>query len=144
VGTSSFDHHPNDPARRPDLQLLSDRALGDGDEAVCGDARRGDGVPAMAALSFEIAQPVSDAMNDLGCRFIDGRGRTRGRAADDACTLQRDGTYRFVGAESRIQFCATVSRALGLPDGDTRLRVRLRDAAGRVGASRDIVVRSQD
>ena len=143
VGLSSFDHDPNDPEQRPDLQLLADRPLGDGSAAVCGTSPGTlGGVAAVPSLSFDVTQPISDAINDIGCHFIDGRGRTRGRFANSGCVRYANGIYRFADDASRVEFCATMTKQAAFPPGDTRLKVRLRNLGGRTGAERELIVRT--
>ena len=143
VGSSSFDHDPDNPGRRPDVQILTDRHLGNGSAEVCGHSvSTFGGVQAVPSLGFEVTQPVSAAINDFGCRFIDGTGRPRGRLPNSACVLSEGGVYQFATAQSQIQFCATVSRQAEFSVGDTRLRVRLRNVDGQTGGIREIIVRS--
>ena len=66
VGTTLFNSAANNPSRRPDLQIVVDHNLGDGDRAVCNDDF---GVPAVDPPSFALVQSISDALNDLACRF---------------------------------------------------------------------------
>jgi len=142
VGSSSFNHNPGDPGALPDLQLISDRPLGDGSAVVCDNMPpEFGGVP--AAPSFDVTQPISDAINDFGCRFVDGSGDPGGRLANAACVLYRDGEYRFANSQSQIQFCSTVSRPVAFPKGNTRLRVRLRDLNGRTGEIRELILHSE-
>jgi hypothetical protein len=144
VGSSSYNHDPFDPGTRPDLQIIADRRLGDGSGEVC-DNMPPDfgGIPAVSPLSFDVTQPISNAINDFGCRFVDGTGVPGGRLANGACVLYPDGEYRFAVAQSQIQFCATVSRPMEFLAGETRLMVRLRNIAGQTGATRTIIVRSE-
>lgn len=144
VGTSSFNYDPGDPSVRPDLQMVADRPLGNGSGMVC-DNMPPDfgGVPAVSPPSFDVSQTISNAINDFGCRFVDGSGNPGGRQANSACVLFPDGEYRFAISQSQVQFCATVSRPMIFPKGDTLLSVRLRNAAGAVGEIRQIVVRSE-
>lgn len=144
VGSSSFNYDPDDAGARPDLQIIADRSLGNGSGEVC-DNMPPDfgGVPAISPPNFDVTQPISDAINDFGCRFVDGSGNPGGRQANSACVLFPDGEYRFANQQSQIQFCSTVSRPMIFPKGDTLLTVRLRNAAGAIGETRQIIVRSQ-
>jgi hypothetical protein len=144
VGTSSFDYEPGDAGTRPDLQIIANRPLGNGSGAVC-DNMPPDfgGIPATSPESFDFTQPITEAINDLGCRFVDGSGNPGGRQANSACVLYLDGEYRFANAQSQIQFCATVSRPMSFSRGDTMLSVRLRNAAGVTGEIGRIIVRSE-
>lgn len=144
VGSTSYDHDPSNPARLPDLQLLVNRELGDGSPKVCDNSPPDfGGVPAVPSLNFDVTQPISNAINDVGCRFVDGTGVPGGRLANGACILYPDGEYRFAIAQSQIQFCATVSRPMSFPKGDTRLKVRLRNVGGHTGGVREIIIRSE-
>ena len=72
VGTSVFDSVAGDPGRRPDLQPLIDRPLGNGSPAVCDES----GVPATTPADFSLTQPIADALNDLSCRFLVATAQT--------------------------------------------------------------------
>lgn len=127
---------------RPDLQILVSRPLGDGSPTVCDndpDLVIG-GVP--ASSSFAETQPITDAINDLACRFVDGNGLTMGRSrSDDACTRFPDGSFHFVDSTSRVQFCGPIAPPFGFPAGDTVVTVRLRDQGGQVGPPASFVIR---
>jgi hypothetical protein len=142
VGFTAFNHDPDDPAVRPDLQMIVSRPLGDGSFAVCDDAFPSfGGIPSVDPPDFSELQFVSDAINDIGCRFNDGTGNPGGRGAGDACTVFPDGEFHFVDALSTVQFCARVATPFSFPIGDTVVSVRLRDVMGVVGPVRQIVVR---
>jgi len=141
VGLNAFMSDPSDPTVRPDLQVIVSRALGDGSPAVCDDMPPMiGGVP--ASLSFDVTQPISDAISDLGCRFLDGSGQPRGRdSTDNACTKFSDGTFGFVNSATRTQFCSQVGEAFEFPVGDTVVTVRVRDLTGQPGPPASFVVR---
>jgi hypothetical protein len=101
------------------------------------------GVPAVSPPNFDVNQPTSDAINDFGCRFVDGSGNPGGRPANSACVLFPNGEYRFANPQSLLEFCATMAQPMKFPKGDTLLTVRLRDVKGRTGETRQIIVRSQ-
>lgn len=144
LGQSSFEYEEGNPDARPDLQILTDRSLGDGSGAVCDNSPPDfGGVPAVSPPSFAVTQGISNAMNDLGCRFVDGSGNTAARLANGACVLFGNGEYHFVDPQSLIEYCATVSQPLRFPKGDTLLSVRLRDVKGQVGGIAQIYVRSE-
>lgn len=136
VATNMLSSVLNSPAGRPDLQMLSSRALGDGSPAVCDNSFPGEGgVPAVQPPDFAVEQTVSDALNDLGCRF---------RVFSEpgfACTQDNNGNFRFATQATTVQFCSLVTDAVTFPAGDTVLTVRLRDTAGNVGPATAIVVR---
>jgi hypothetical protein len=136
VATNVLSSVLNSPAGRPDLQLLSSRALGDGSPAVCDNSFPNEGgVPAVQPPDFAVEQAVSDALNDFGCRF-----RVFGEPGF-ACTQDNNGNFRFAGQATTVQFCSLVNDAVTFPSGDTVLTVRLRDTAGNVGPATEIVVR---
>ncbi|HUI24596.1 MAG TPA: hypothetical protein VL403_00825 [Candidatus Kryptonia bacterium] len=135
VARSIFNYDPNDPAKQPDLQLISSRPLGDGSEEVC-DSRRPNigGIPAVNPPSFKETQKVSDALNDMACRFevfVDSAS---------ACTTSKNGNFSFVNPESTTQFGMIVARAWNFPLGTTLLTVRVRDTEGNPGPTKQIRV----
>jgi len=144
IGQTAFNYDPGDAQVRPALQIISSRPLGNGSSTVC-DNQPPDfgGVPAVSPPSFEVTQPISDSINDLGCRFLDGTGSPGGRPSTDACVLQLSGEYRFANSQSQVQFCSTVSQALRFPRGDTLLTVRLANVNGVTGSPVQIIVRTE-
>jgi hypothetical protein len=142
LGISTFNYDATDPTVRPDLQIEVNRNLGNGSAAVCDNSSgHFGGVPGIDPISFDLTQMISDAMNDLGCRFDDGAGTPQGRQPDSACVLFPDGEFRFVDSTATIEFCATVTAALAFPPGDTVVTARVRDQTGTIGPERQIVVR---
>ncbi len=142
VGRSSFRWDPADPTVRPDLQIQVNRPLGNGSTEVCDNRPdRFGGVPGIDPPSFAEAPEIAEALNDFGCRFIDGSGDTLGRPPDEACVKFPDGEFRFVDPLATVEFCATISRPLAFPPGDTVVTARVRDAGGTLGPPRQIVVR---
>lgn len=136
VATNLLSTVRDSPAGRPDLQILVSRALGDGSATVCDKAFPDDGgVPAVEPADFAEEQAVSDALNDLGCRF-----RVFAEPGF-ACTQDNNGNFRFAGVGTAVQFCSLVNDAFAFPAGDTVVTVRLRDTAGNVGPAAAIVVR---
>lgn len=125
----------------PDLQMLVSRDLGNGDPTVC-DVGQG-GIAASPELMFSDDNDVTDAMNDLGCRFNDGQGNTAGRDISlEACTRSmRDFGFGFVDPTTTAQYCAEVTQSWGFQPGDTVVAARIRDRSGEVGARREIVIR---
>lgn len=142
LGQSSFTYEPGNPRSLPDLQLLASRSIGDGSSAVCDNSPPDfGGVPGVS--SYDGSQRTADAINDFGCRFVDGSGNPTARLSSGACVLYPNGEYRFVDPQSQIEYCATVSQPMRFQKGDTRLTVRLRDVKGMTGGVAQIVVRSQ-
>lgn len=124
------------PMGQPDLQMVSSNDFGDGSSAVCDESFPTlGGVPAVDPPDFGFVQSVSDALNDLSCRF------KVYQEADFACTQDGSGTFIYANGGSTIQFCTLVNDSLTLPTGDTVLSVRLRDTAARAGPTSQIVVR---
>jgi hypothetical protein len=134
VGTMTFNSQNGDPLRRPDLQIELDRPLGDGSRAVCDEG----GVPAVEPVDFSLEQRVSDALNDLACRFQVATTRNA------TCTLDSFGQSNFVSSESRAQFCFLVNGLTQFASGDTGLTVQVRDQSGRLGPARRMILRVQN
>ena len=140
VGSVTFESDPTDPNVLPDLQLLVSRALGNGSLAVCDDGPSPQpigGVPAVVPPEFGGSQVVSNAINDLACRF-DARS-----SGAQACT--RDGflNYAFTVAESKMQFCTSpgIGSELAFPLGDTIISARVLDVVGQPGMTKNIAIR---
>jgi hypothetical protein len=134
VGSTALNYDPADPTIRPDLQIITSRPLGPGGLGGCHkDPPDADGV--QAVTDFSSSQAVSDALNNFGCRFVDGAGRSLGRTPDDACLDdQMTGISHFVIPTSTIEFCTEpLPPVLAFEPGVTILSVRLRDVSGAVG-----------
>ena len=140
VGETAFDYNPQDASVRPDLQVLVSQPLGDPSPAVCDNAGLG-GIPAIDPPDFSETQVISDAINDLGCRFKNSAGDPVARGPSDACTMVQTNQVHFVDANSTVQFCARIDSEFSFPVGDTVVTARLRDADGVIGPVRQIVVR---
>jgi len=125
----------------PDLQVVVSQPLGNGSSEVCDTAGLAGGVPAVDPPRF--TEQEADAINDLGCRFVDGSGRPESRGAIDSCvSVPPTGNYGFVAADSQVQFCSPkISRTLELPPGETIVTARLRDTDGDVGDPKSLIVR---
>lgn len=138
VGSSAF---AEDGA--PDLQVQVTRPLGDGSAAVCDGAEPVfGGVPAVDPPRFEEPEAIADALNDLGCRFIDGTGQPVGRVCSLACIRFESGEFGCQsGDDAEVQFCAPVPMPLTFPAGDTLVSARVRDQAGNLGAPAQLIVR---
>jgi hypothetical protein len=128
VGKSVFSYVADDPKQQPDLQIESNRNLGDGSRAVC-DKRLPNigGIPGIPRPSFAPRQRISDALNDFACRF------ETFVESGSSCTKEANGDYSFVKPDTTTQFCMIVARAWAFPVGDTMLTVRLLDTEGNPG-----------
>jgi hypothetical protein len=119
---------PGDPKSRPDLEIEADRDMGDGSPAVCDRTRPNiGGIPGIKPPSFAETQRVSDAINDLACRF------ETFIESEASCTQTKSGDYSFIAKDSTTQFCMIVARAWAFPPGVTLLSVRVRDTEGNPG-----------
>jgi hypothetical protein len=142
VALSTFDSDEFDPSTRPDFEMIVSRPLGNGSTDVCDNMLPFfGGVP--ASTSFDETQPISNAVNDLGCRFVNGSGDTKGRTVAEACTMFEDGNFGFVGTGTTVQFCALVAEPFSFPVGDTVVTVRVRDITGAPSPPASFVVRVQ-
>jgi cysteine-rich repeat protein len=124
---------PGGSATRPDLQIESTRALGNGSAAVC-DAGLGGGVPGVAPLNFGPGQSITDALQDFACRFESFQPGA-------PCTKDRFGNSATVSPDATVQFCHVLAQTEALPVGDSILGVQLRDVGGNLGSVVEIVVR---
>lgn len=127
----------------PDLQIEVTRPLGDGSPAVCDSSgSTAGGVPAIDPPSFASTATNIAAVNDLGCRFVDGSGNPIRRKPIEACVkVPPDQEYGFVSADSTAEFCGFIGKTLTFPAGDTLVTVRLLDVAGNAGAPAQLIVR---
>jgi hypothetical protein len=127
-GRRVFAYVAGDPKSRPDLEIETNRDMGDGSPAVCDRTRPNiGGIPGITPPSFAETQRVSDAINDLACRF------ETFVQSDASCTQAREGEYSFIKKDSTVQFCMIVARAWAFPPGETLLSVRMRDGEGNPG-----------
>ena len=133
VGRKLFASDPNDPKKRPDVEVQVDRPLGDGSTVICDRTRPNiGGVPAINPASFAETQKVADALNDMGCRF------EVFLESQSSCTLGKSEDWEFRDPETKTQFCMTVAKAWNFPIGDTIVSTRLRDTAGNYGPIKKI------
>lgn len=138
-GRQVFLHSENDPNLRPDLEIISNRDLGDGSEAVC-DRRKPviGGIPGVNPPTFATTQTVANAINDLSCRF------ETFIESESSCTLDKLGNFSFGSPKTTTQFCVIVARAFQFPVGTTELQVRVRDTAGTPGPIKKLrIVRAE-
>lgn len=134
---SIFRYDPEDPSKRPDLEIEVDRPLGDGSVEVC-DAHPPNfgGVPAISPADFSETKKVSGALNDLSCRF------ETFIESDSSCTNAPNGDFSFIsGDEASVQFCMVVARKWRFPEGDTTVSVRVRDREGNPGPVSKFILR---
>jgi hypothetical protein len=135
------------PSGVPDLQIAASRTLGNGSATVC-DARppNAGGVPELDFHSLDDTAAVSDALNDFGCRFVDGEGLRQARSCAEGCVRFETGELGCVvqgapSVASTQQYCAAIDTPMEFPPGDTLLTVRLRDLEGALGAIRQMILR---
>lgn len=139
VGRRVTAYDKDDPHSRPDLEIQTDKDLGDGSKVVC-DKRRPDigGVPGINPPNFSEGRVIADALNDLSCRFevfIESAS---------ACTVTKLGDFSFLSKESQVQYCMIVARAWNFPVGDTLVSVRVRDKEGNPGPVKKMILRRSD
>lgn len=129
-------YEAGNPKSRPDLEIETSRDMGDGSRAVC-DQMRPDigGIPGINPPNFAETQQISDAINDLSCRF-----ETHVQP-DDACTVDKNGDFAFMSKDSTTQYCMLVARAWAFPKGVTLLSVRVRDTEGNPGPVKEMQIR---
>jgi hypothetical protein len=140
VGLNAFRTDSSDAAVRPDLEIIVSRPLGNGSPDVCDDMLPFiGGIP--ASTDFAVTQPVSDAINDLACRFVNGSGEPGGRRPGEACTVFDNGEFGFAAPTSTTQFCALIAEPFGFAVGDTVVSARARDNTGQPGPPASFVVR---
>ncbi|HYD48090.1 MAG TPA: hypothetical protein VEB21_07080 [Terriglobales bacterium] len=131
---------PLPPDNRPDLQVQSNRPLGNGSMAVCdvGAPPQGGGIPAVDPPSYGPASAISDALNDFACRF-----EVRERA--EACTIKTiQRVPMVISPQAEVQYCNQVAATAAFPPGDTVLTAKVRDSSGQLGPAAQIVVRIKD
>jgi hypothetical protein len=139
-GTTAYEP---DLSSFPDLLVEVSQPLGNGSAAVC-DATgpMAGGVPAINPPSFDPTQMNIAAVNDLGCRFLNGNGMPVARtASSDSCIMFPSGDFQFMSSNSSMQFCGVIGKVLEFLPGDTVVTARLRDLNGNLGPSSQIVVR---
>jgi hypothetical protein len=130
------------PGGTPDLQVQATRDLGNGSAAVC-DVVPPDlgGVPGIDPPQLENPDGIADALNDLGCRFLDGVGNPTGRSCGEACVRFDDGEYHCMREETAVQFCAQISAPIEFPAGDTLVTARVRSPSGQLGPAEQLIIR---
>jgi hypothetical protein len=132
-------YSPSDPTVRPDVQIIFNRALGDGSSEVCdkGPAPLAiGGVPGFNPPSFDpTSQVITDALNDISCRLNDNTVAP--------CTLDSRDRAAFAGSGSTSQVCSdtVVGVEVHFPLGDTLVTAQWRDRAGNIGRQAKMVIR---
>jgi len=128
----------------PDLQMEASRDLGNGSAAVCdsGGTNAG-GVPGVDPPNLQPTSGIIAVVNDFGCRFVNGSGQPIARTSSDACTPNPSSAsgFGFVNTKSTAQYCASITKVLEFPQGDTLLTARLQDTNATPGPTAQIVVR---
>ena len=128
TGRRVFAYVPEDPKVRPDLEIETNRDMGNGSAEVCDRTRPNiGGIPGINPTSFAETKKVSDTINDFSCRF------ETFIESDGSCTLNKSGDYSFINKDTTTQFCMIVARAYIFPIGRTLLSVRVRDSEGNPG-----------
>jgi hypothetical protein len=123
---------------RGDLQVLVSQAIGNGSPQVCD---RGPaptpfgGVPGTNPTDFAPGQTVTNAIQDMACRF------SIQETSQVACTRDRQGDFGYLGTGSRKQYCYQVPVTAEFQSGDTVVAIQLRDANLNVGPKKEIVIR---
>jgi hypothetical protein len=127
----------------PDLQIQATSQLGDGSEMVCDDDMENPGgVPAVDPPRFDDSARVIGALNDLGCRFLDGLGLPNARnCTEQACIRFETGQFGCRSEDAERQFCGVITAALSFPLGETLVSARVLDADGNVGPVERLIVR---
>jgi len=133
VARRVFSYVPNDPKEQPDLQIETNRDMGNGSRDVCDRQRpKIGGIPGIKPANFSQTQAISDALNDFACRF------ETFIESDSSCTMTKNGDFSYVSKDSAVQFCMMIARAYQFPVGETLLTVRLRDVDGNVGPTKQM------
>jgi hypothetical protein len=127
---------------RRGVELLVSRPLGDGNPAVCDtEPPLLGGIPGFDPPVFSDDAGVQSAIDDFGCRVNDGTGAPLGRIGNACTRTEPTFEYSFVDPTTEVQFCAPIAPAWNFPVGDTIVAARVRDEAGVVSETREIVVR---
>jgi len=123
---------------RAALQILASRPLGNGSPAVCDTTVPNiGGVPAPRPdLQFDDSQAVTDAINDLACRF------DVHTTSETACTLDALGNNSFLFQNiGEGQYCTpVVGSEISFPPGLTLLKAQIQDSFGVVGNQVEIAI----
>ena len=132
---------------RGDLQILLSRPIGDpqdpsgfGSTAVCDmgpPPTPFGGVPGINPPIFDGSQQVTNAVQDLECRF----SVNTLASISTACTKTRFGDFGYISSATRTQYCYQVPATGAFQPGDTVVSAQLRDVAGNLGPHLEFVVR---
>ena len=126
----------------PSLQIQAGMQLGNGSATICDTqtiAQGGGGVPGFHPPSIEPTPAIVDALVDFACRF-------EPFLPSIPCTLGGDGndgtvTPGLASIPGSRQFCMIATTTTSFAIGVTLLTARVRDNAGNVGPTQQIVVR---
>lgn len=137
VGDSSYE-----PFGVPALQVQTTSQLGNGSEDVCDDGMENPGgVPAINPPRFDDPE-VTGVLNDLGCRFVNGRGLPTARnCSEQACIRFETGQYGCESEDAERQFCGLMTASLSFPFGETLVSARVLDADDNPGPVARLIVR---
>ena len=128
---------PDDPTVGPDLQIESTVALGNGDPLV--DYQAGlpldqwGGVAGVPTPGFGNDQAITASLQDFASRFTASSGTP--------CTRNTNGNTALVNDSATVQFCDQVAENAAFPPGDAILTAQVRDGAGIIGPTAQILIR---
>jgi hypothetical protein len=130
---------PQPPSNRADLQIQNTIAMGDGSPTVCdtGPASAGGGgIPGINPPNFDpFNTTVTNTLNDFACRF-------EVHGPSNACTqTDATGESKPISPLADVQFCNILAATELLHPGQNILSVKLRDTAGNLGPTAQIVIR---
>jgi hypothetical protein len=126
---------------RGDVQVLVSQRTGNGSALKCDMGPPPipfGGVPGVNPPLFGPGQSITDAIQDMACRFTI---QTESRFA---CTRTRSGDFGFVSCTGQLcakQFCYQVPLSGAFSIGDNVVGAQLRDLAGNLGPKKEIVIR---
>jgi hypothetical protein len=142
--TPGISLQPGPPDNRPDLQIETTQAMGNGSAAVCDigpTSAGGGGVFPIPMPDFTLDSPgpapgtITGALADFACRF-------EYHPAGSLCTYFRDtASQSYLGLGSIVQFCDVITANAAFLPGESIVTVRLRDVNGSTGPTKQIVVR---
>jgi hypothetical protein len=139
---------PSGPDDRGDLQVLVGSDIGDGSSAKCDmgpPPTPFGGVPGINPPDFRPGQDVTDAIQDMECRF------ELHSTSANACTRNpKGGDFSYISCAAAqntcgqyTQFCFQVPVTAEFQTGDTPVAIQWRDQAGNIGPKKEILIRVQ-